>query len=92
MGVLYGLTYPERARGGTAAQLDVLGLIDHAHAPAAQLFNDTIVRDTLADHAQAMLWRKCRQVNEGLGVGNVSTASLAQYRDYTQYKKAPILR
>src|ERR1700719_3056425 len=34
------------------AQLDVLGLVDHTHPATAQLLNDAVVRDGLADHAQ----------------------------------------
>jgi hypothetical protein len=30
----------------------VLGLIDHTHPTAAELFNDAIARDSLADHAK----------------------------------------
>ena len=30
----------------------VLGLIDHTHAAAAELLDDAVVRDNLADHAQ----------------------------------------
>jgi len=31
----------------------VLGLVDDTHPPAAQLLDDAVVRDGLADHAQA---------------------------------------
>src|SRR5713101_8449605 len=33
-----------------AAQLGVLRLVDHTHTTAAELFNDAVVRDGLADH------------------------------------------
>ena len=33
-----------------AVQARVLGLVDHAHAAAAQLLDDAVVRDGLADH------------------------------------------
>ena len=32
------------------AKSRVLGLIHHSHAAAAQLFNDSVVRDSLVDH------------------------------------------
>ena len=39
----------EFQRDGTS-QPRVFGLVDHAHAALAQLFQDAIVRDGLADH------------------------------------------
>ena len=33
-----------------APKLSVLGLVDHAHAATAQLLDDPVVRDGLADH------------------------------------------
>ena len=33
-----------------AAERGVFGLVDHAHAAAAQFFDDAVVRDGLADH------------------------------------------
>ena len=33
-----------------AVQARVLGFVDHAHATAAELFDDAVVRDGLADH------------------------------------------
>ncbi|MGA7630765.1 MAG: hypothetical protein WCB11_08350, partial [Terriglobales bacterium] len=42
--------------------------VDHTHPAAAELLDDAIVRDRLADHVQNMLWRKSRQVNETRGV------------------------
>ena len=44
-------------------QSRVLGLVDNAHPATAELLDDAVVRDGLADHAQ-MLWRTRRQVNE----------------------------
>jgi hypothetical protein len=37
-----------------AAERDVLGAIDHAHASAAQLFDDATVGDTLADQRRGL--------------------------------------
>ena len=33
-----------------ATKLGVLGLVDDAHAPAAELLDDAVMRDGLADH------------------------------------------
>ena len=33
-----------------AAELDILSLVDDTHTTTAQLFNDAVMRDGLADH------------------------------------------
>ena len=45
-----GDVFGEELEGDEAAELDVFGLVDHAHAAAAEFFEDAIVRDGLADH------------------------------------------
>src|SRR5438445_13771708 len=35
-------------------QPGVLGFVNHAHPPAAELFNDAVVRDGLADHRRTL--------------------------------------
>ena len=40
-------------QGDEAVEFGVFGFVDHTHAAAAELLNDAIVRDGLADHAQA---------------------------------------
>src|ERR1700683_1994246 len=37
-------------KGDEAAKFGVLSLVDHAHTPAAEFFDDAVVRDGLADH------------------------------------------
>ena len=37
-------------RADKAVQLHVLGLIDHTHSPVAELIDNAVVRDGLADH------------------------------------------
>ena len=37
-----------------AAELDVLSLVDHTHPAAAELLDDAVVRDGLADHVPAL--------------------------------------
>ena len=37
-----------------AAKAGVLGLVDHAHSPAAKLFDHSIMGDGFADHGQAL--------------------------------------
>ena len=48
-------------------QSRVLGLVDHAHAAAAQLFENPVMRNRLADHcanltAVRRLTNECREV------------------------------
>ncbi len=45
----------KKFKGDEAAKLGVLGLIDHAHPSAAELLNDPVVRDGLADHLGQIL-------------------------------------
>ena len=57
-------------QGNLAPELGVLRAVDHAHATAAQLLDDAIVRDSAADerlgilHGSRILGRISRQVNE----------------------------
>ena len=51
--------------GDKAAQADVFGLVDYAHASAAEFLDDAVVRDGLADHGPGrMLRRESGRVNE----------------------------
>jgi hypothetical protein len=42
-------------QGHEAAQFDILSFVDHTHAPTAELLDDAIMRDGLADHRSRML-------------------------------------
>jgi hypothetical protein len=44
-----GDTVRKEFQGNEAMQTDVFGLINHTHAAAAELLNDAVVRDGLAD-------------------------------------------
>jgi hypothetical protein len=39
----------QKLQGNEPAKLGVLGFVDHAHAAAAQLLNDAVMRDGLAN-------------------------------------------
>ena len=42
-------------------ELGVLGLVDHTHAAAAELFEDAVMRDGLANHGwSATMWGDVR--------------------------------
>ena len=47
-----------------AAEFEVFGFVDNPHAATTELFDDSIVRDGLADHCGILRGGK-RQVNEG---------------------------
>ena len=49
LGVL-GDVIGKKLQGDKAVQGYVLGLVDHTHPAAAQLLDDAVVRDGLADH------------------------------------------
>lgn len=40
----------EKFGSDEAVELGVLGLIDHTHSPAAEFFEDFVVRNNFADH------------------------------------------
>src|SRR5580704_15221712 len=44
-----GYILGQKLQGNKAAKLSVLGLVDHTHAPTADLFDDAVMRDGLAD-------------------------------------------
>jgi hypothetical protein len=50
---VFGDFIGQEFQGHEAAQLEVLSLIDHAHAATAELFDRSVVRDSLPDH-----WRR----------------------------------
>ena len=43
--------------GDTIAKIGVLGAMDLAHAALAQLFNNPLMRDRLADHGEYLQWQ-----------------------------------
>src|SRR5438552_7458108 len=61
--------FGEKLQSNGTAQIQVLSLIDNTHAPAAQLFDDAVVRDGLAKHRRnAMAWgfaSQCRLARWG---------------------------
>jgi hypothetical protein len=51
VGISYALRGQDLERDG-ATQLGVLNLVNHTHAPAAELLQDAIVADGRADHGE----------------------------------------
>ena len=47
---IFGDIVRQEFEGHEAAQLQILGLVHHAHATAAQLFDGAVVRDRLPNH------------------------------------------
>src|SRR5580704_5492644 len=68
----------QKLQGDEAAEHDVLSLVHHTHAPAAQLFQDAIVRNGLTDH-WGPLWsdvRRSRKASQsGAGYGYIESES-----------------
>ena len=63
-----GYIFREKLESDKATEFDVFGLVDDSHTAAAQLLDDAIVRDGLADHADAMLGALQWEVNESNGL------------------------
>ena len=61
----------QELEGDKATQLHILGFIDHSHPTTAQLLDDAVVRNGLADHWAEMLGLQVGQVNAGRGFGGV---------------------
>jgi hypothetical protein len=57
----------KKLQSDKAPQPRVLGLINDAHAAAAQLLDNAVVRNGSPDHSGQILGRRIRQVNEPQG-------------------------
>jgi len=53
--MLFGERLGQELEGDKTAELGVLGLIDHTHAAATELFQNAIVGDGLAGHLRRAL-------------------------------------
>jgi hypothetical protein len=65
-----GNIFWQELEGDEAMEPCVLSLTNYSHPTAAQLFDNAVVRDRLADHWAEMLGLRRGQVNEMLGVRN----------------------
>src|SRR6516162_6794790 len=54
----------KKLEGDKAMQLHILGFVDHTHPTAAQLLDDAVVGNGLADHRVEILGPQVGQVNE----------------------------
>src|ERR1039458_8452776 len=50
--VIVGQVFGQEFKSNEAVKPYVLGLIDHSHSARAQLLDDAVMRDSLADHWQ----------------------------------------
>src|ERR1700674_1501203 len=48
---VFGYFVGQELQGNKPAELHILSFVDNTHATAAQLLDDTVVRDGLADHS-----------------------------------------
>ena len=64
-----GDLFGQKLQGDEAVQPSVLGLVDHTHAATAELLDDAVVRDGLADHwAEILDWKQSESTKvRGLG-------------------------
>ncbi len=59
LGILRYLVGKE-LQGNETVELDVLGLVDHSHAAAAEFLQDAVMRDGLSDElGTSGHWREC---------------------------------
>ena len=70
-------------QGDEAVEFGVFGFVHHTHAAPAELLNDAIVRDGLADHAQACYGGRVGKSMKAVEFGPISIGLLAKNRDYT---------
>jgi len=59
----------QELQGDKAVKLYILSFVDYAHAAAAQLLNDAVVRDGVPDHWRRILLLRNDQVNESRDLG-----------------------
>jgi hypothetical protein len=77
-------TVGKELQGNKAAELGVLGLVDHTHPAAAELFQDAVVRNGSAQHdahrdftRTRLSYRNCSKVNSAEHEPRGSWACLA---------------
>src|SRR5215472_4880633 len=72
-----GHVFGQELERDQAAELQVLSFVHDAHTAAAQLLEDPVVRNGLADHWNEILGLEVGQVNEGTNVGCIPTRQVA---------------
>src|ERR1022692_1304358 len=88
---VFGHVVGQELESHKAAELYVLGLVNDAHTPTAQLLDDAVVRYGLADHWSRILRRRNGQVNESHGLGCASRGWLAKNRHFTPHAATGVL-
>ena len=53
--MVFGDVVGEKFQRDKAAQLGVFSLVDHTHSTTAELLNDAVMRDGLADHVWTIM-------------------------------------
>jgi hypothetical protein len=81
LGVIVG----KKLERDKATKLHTLGLVDHAHSAAAESLDEAVVRDSLADHVQALgLKRNTKDVRKPSQRSNQPTATATIVRSISQ--------
>jgi hypothetical protein len=75
---IFGYFVGQKLESDKAMEPGVFRLVDHTHPTAAQLLDNAVVRDGLADHGREMLGGIRGQVNESRGVGGISEGLLVK--------------
>jgi hypothetical protein len=71
----------QELKSDETVQARVLGLVNHSHAAAAQLFEDAIVRDGLADHCEMLGFRAASSYGHGIPLVNECALKPGRGRD-----------
>ena len=82
----------QKLGGDVAAQVDVLRLVDDAHAARAQLLENAIVGDRPANHSNASITGRAAILGRSWGNCNLNLEHAAGGRKYATPRKIPTLR
>src|SRR5262249_12188251 len=81
-GGVLGEFFGKKLQGDIAAELGVLGLVNHSHATATKLFENAVMGDGLADHGASKDWKHI------LGATRVGVKRRAAYIPAFAFRRA----
>jgi hypothetical protein len=80
---VFGNIVRQELQSHKAVEFYILRFVNNTHPAAAEFFDDTVMRDRLADHWAEMLGRRVMQVNAAEEVGYVLECQLTKHRHFT---------